>query len=423
METNKVFCVGIDLCKEFSQVTYFTTKENEPVSVDFSGLVQKYQIPTAVSKTIGKEEWFAGDDAVKSAKLGEAELVEDLLAKAAEKNPINVDDIVIMPIEILKIYLDYLLQIARMAGQSDYMDKVCITVEDFNISVLNIIKKAMNELGVDDDHLEILSHKEAYIHYVLNQKPEIWRGDVVLFDYNTSGLSVHRMYMAVERGNKIIMVNTDEFFEEVPYSLSENQLSVDLLDTRLKEAAKHAMERHNVTSVFLIGRGFGDDIKLPDFIKYVCDRKRVFAGQNLYAKGAAYAAAEGILVNKVRDYLLACSERITTGIEMKILDRGRDKILRMVKPGVNWFKADCSYDFIVDNATEMELFLSPVDAKDKQVVRLSLEDFPKRINKATRITVSLSFTSDSRCHLMIKDKGFGDFFASSGTTINEELLL
>ena len=95
----------------------------------------------------------------------------------------------------------------------------------------------------------------------------------------------------------------------------------------------------------------------------------------------------------------------------------------MVKPGVNWFKADCSYDFIVDDATDMEIFLSPVDSKDKQVVRVSLQDFPKRINKATRITVSLSFTSDSRCHLMIKDKGFGEFFASSGSVVNEELLL
>lgn len=423
METNKIFCVGIDLCGEFSQVTYFNAKENEPVSVDFSGLVQKYQIPTVVSKTIGKEEWFAGDEAIKSEKLGEAVLVDDLLNKVASKNPINVDDIVIMPIELLKIYLDYLLQIARMAGQSDYLDKVCITVENFNISILNVIKKAMNELGVDEEHLEIISHKEAFIYYVMNQKPEIWRGDVVMFDYNTAGLNVHRLYMANERGLKIIMVNTDEYKEEVPFSLSLNSLSVDLLDTRLKEAAKHSMDRHNVTTVYLIGRGFADDIKLPDFIKYVCDRKRVFAGQNLYAKGASYAASEGILVNRMRDYLLACSERITTGIEMRILDRGKDKILRMVKPGINWFTADCSYDFIVDDANELEIFLSPVDTKEKQVIRISLEDFPKRINKATRITVSLSFTSDSRCHLMVKDRGFGEFFASSGSIINEELLL
>ena len=158
--------------------------------------------------------------------------------------------------------------------------------------------------------------------------------------------------------------------------------------------------------------------------RYFPDRwKRVFAGQNLYAKGAAYAAGEGFLVNKAKDYLIACKERITTGLEMKISDRGKDKILRMIKPGVNWFGADCSYDFILDDVNELEIFLSPVDIREKQLIRISLDGFPKRGNKATRITVSLSFTSDSRCHLMVKDRGFGEFFASSGRVINEELLL
>lgn len=423
MDTNNYFCVGIDLCSKFSQVTYFNYKEIEPVSVDFSGLKVKYQIPTAVSKSLGKEEWYAGDEAIKSSMLGEAVLVEDILNKAATKNPVSVDDIIVMPIELLKIYLDYLLQVARMAGQCEIIDKVCITLQDFNISILSVLKKAMHELGVKDEQLEILSHKETFIYYVLNQKQEFLKGDAMLFDYSYTGLNVHRMYTVTERGQRIVMLSSESFETDIPFSLSENAESIDLLDFRMREAARLTMDRHNVSTVYLIGAGFSDDIKLNGFIKYVCDRKRVFAGQNLYAKGAAYAAAEGLLVNKVKDYLIACSERITTGIEMKISDRGKDKILRMIKPGVNWFGAECSYDFILDDVNELEIFLSPVDIREKQLIRISLEDFPKRGNKATRITVALSFTSDSRCHLMVKDKGFGEFFASSGRVINEELLL
>lgn len=423
MDTNKCFCVGIDLCSKFSQVTYYSYKEMEPVSVDFSGLKAKYQIPTAVSKSHGKEEWYAGDEAIKSAALGEAVLVEDILNKVATKNPVSVDDIIIMPIELLKIYLDYLLQVARMAGQSEVIDKVCITLNDFNISILSVLKKAMNELGISGEQLEILSHKETFIYYVLNQKQEFLKGDAVLFDYGYSGLNVHRMYSVAERGQRLVLLSSESFEQDIPFSLSENENSVDLLDFRMREAARLTMDKHNVSTVYLIGQGFADDIKLNSFIKYVCDRKRVFAGQNLYAKGAAYAAAEGLFVNKAKDFLIACSERITTGIEMKISDRGKDKILRMIKPGINWFGADCSYDFIVDDVSELEIFLSPVDIREKQLIRISMKDFPKRVNKATRITVSLSFTSDSRCHLMVKDRGFGEFFSSSGRVINEELLL
>lgn len=423
MMTNKLFCVGIDLCSDFSQVAYFNYKDTEPVSVDFEGMEQKYQIPTVVCKASGREEWFAGVDAVRCAESGEGVLVDGLLDKAAAKNPVNVDDVVIMPIELIKIYLDYLLQIARKFGGCDAIDKICITIEEFNISILNVIAKALVELGVDKEHYEIISHGESFVFYTLNQKKELFRGDVMLFDYSSRGLSVNRMYIANERGLKIVMVQADDFSNEVPFSLSENKTSVDLLDERLKEAAVKTMEKHNVTSVFLIGKGFSDDIRLQDFIKYVCNRKRVFAGQNLYSKGACYAASNGLLTNNVRDYLIACAQRITTGIEMKISDRGKDKILRMIRPGINWFGADCSYDFIVDDMKELELFLSPVDTKEKQLVRISLEDFPIRPNKTTRVTLSLSFTSDSRCHLMVKDRGFGEFYQSSGSVINEELLL
>ena len=82
-----------------------------------------------------------------------------------------------------------------------------------------------------------------------------------------------------------------------------------------------------------------------------------------------------------------------------------------------------SYLIIVDDMDELEIFLSPLGTREKQLVRVPLGDFPKRPEKATRITVSFSFTSDSRCHMMVKDKGFGEFFLSSGIVMNEELLL
>ncbi len=426
---NMMFYVGIDLCSMYSQVTYYkkinssNRQDIEPVSVDFTGLAWQYQIPTVVSKSFGKDEWYAGDEALKSSKLEEAQLVDNILEKAVNKNPVIVDGVNVMPIELIRRYLEYLIHSAKLAGDSDKVDRICITFENYNISLLNCVSKALKEMGYSTSQISYMSHSESFIYYVMNQKADIWAGDSVLFDYNENGLQVHRMYIANERGSKIVMVHSEDFTEDIPFSLSSNTDSVETLDQRLRAAAVQVMDKKNVSSVFLVGRGFLDDMKLPDFIKYICDRKRVFAGQNLYAKGAGYAADSQISSGIMREFLIACPERITTGIEMKIKDRGRDKILRLVRPGVNWYGADCSYDFIVDNIDNLELFLSPVDTREKQLVKISLGDFPVRPNKATRINISLSFTSDSRCHLMVKDKGFGEFFTSSGIVINEELLL
>lgn len=416
------FCVGIDLGSDYSQVSYYNYQNKEPVSVNFEGQEWKYRVPTTVSKTIGRSEWFAGDEAVHSAKLGEAVLVEDLLKKAADKNPVRVDDTSVMPIELLERYLDYIIQLVKAEGGSEVVDRVCITLTDYNISVLNVIAKAMENIGISRDRLVTSSYDESFIYYAVSQKEELWKNDVFLFDYDEAGLAVKRMYIVNERGTRIVMVHTDEFYDELSYDVWENKLSAEYLDDKLYQIAMKLFNKRNISTVYLTGIAFADDIKRPSFINYICDRRRVFAGNNLYCKGACYQAFADI-TGGLKDVMLACKERITTGIEMKISDRGRDKILRMVRPGINWFGADCEYDFIVDNAEAVEIFLSPVDTREKQLVRVPLSDFPDRPAKATRITVSFSFTSDSRCHMMVKDRGLGEFYNSSGRVINEELLL
>lgn len=421
--TSKLFCVGIDLCSDFSQVAYFSYKDKEPVEVEVSEFEQKYMMPTVVGKISSRDEWLAGADVLKYSQTEEVILVEGILEKAISETEVAVDDIMIKPIELIKIYLDYLLQIARKAGNSNTIDKICITVEDFNISVLNVIAKALEELGIDRRYFEIISHGESFIFYTISQRPDIYRGDVILFDYGPNGLKVKRMFIANNKGTKIIMIHTDDFSDEVSYDLATDTEYRELLDERLKEIAEKIITANKVVTVFLTGSGFGEEMELENFLKYICNRKRVFIGQNLYVNGACYSASQGLLINSIKDYLIACEHRITTGIELKISDRGRDKILRMVRPGINWFSANCSYDFIVDDVNEMGIFLSPVTEREKRVIKISLDEFPIRPNKTTRITLSLSFTDDAKCNVAIKDCGFGEFYPGSGLIINKELIL
>lgn len=418
------FCVGIDLGDEYSQVSYYNYNDKEPVSVKFEGTEPDYLAPTVVGKAIGADKWYAGDEALESEKLGESELIFGLLQKAIDKNPIKVDDSTVMPLELIEKYLDYLMTSARIDGKAEEIDMVCVTVENFHISLLNVIAKAMENLGIDKKKLVVSSRNESYIYYALSQKPELWKNDVFLFDYSKKGLVTRRIYMTVERGTSIVMVHEDDLRNEVPYVKTDSPEACSHLDDMLKELSHRMFDKTIISSVYITGEGLNGNIsELTGFVSYICNRRKVFAGQNLYCKGACYQALEAVSGGGFKDSLLACPERITTGIEMKISDRGRDKILRMVRPGINWFGADCSFDFIVDDMDELEIFLSPLGTREKQLVRVPLVDFPKRPGKATRITVSFSFTSDSRCHMMVKDMGFGEFFQSSGIVMNEELLL
>ncbi len=419
---DKLFLVGIDLCDDFSQISYYNYIENEPISIDLPGLDNKYCIPTVVCKSNGRSDWFAGEEAEKCSTLGEGILIKGILQKAIEKNPVQVDDISVMPIDLMQTYLDYLLQIVKNFTNCEKIDQICITVELFHISLLNVIVKAMNNLGFSREQLVLTSHTESFVYYSISQKKELWSNEVVLFCYDTNGFSSYRMYRVNERGTQIIMVQKQEK-QELSDSCKHSYGFTEQEDELLVELAEKVLEKRIVSSVYLVGSNFGEDVKNTKFIKYVCNRRRAFMGHNMFCKGACYQLFENNYGIVSKDFFLACEERITTGIEVRILDRGKDKILRLLKPGTNWFGADDSFDFIVDNKSEIELFLSPMDAKEKQVVKIPLTDFPKRPNKTTRISISISFTNDSRCHLMVKDKGFGEFFMSSGRIINEELLL
>ena len=425
MNVNDGICVGIDLCADYSQLSYCKLNNEEPVSVEFYTNTSKSNLftPTVVSKTIGMEQWYAGDEADTSGKLGEAVLVKDLLRKVVDKNPVQVDDVTIMPLDLLNIFFGYLLQAAKADADCDNILMVSVTLRDYNISVLKAVVKSLENLGIERDRIITSSHDESYIYYTINQSEDLWKNDVFLFDYDDMGLVTKRFYIAPGSGQRIVMVHSEDYTEEVSAKLIENTASGEYLDRRLLEIATKLFEKKNISTVYLTGKYFSDEIDMPDFIKFICERRRVFAGNNLYCKGACFQARQAVTDCGPKDMLLACRERITTGIEMKISDHGKDKILKMVKPGVNWFGADCSYEFIVDNIDEIEIFLSPVDSMEKQVVKVSLADFPDRKNKTMRIAISFSFTSDSRCYMMVKDMGFGEFFASSGMVINEELLL
>lgn len=420
----KALYVGIDFGNAFSQVSFYNFKENEPVSVDFSGLENRYQIPTVISKTLGREEWFIGDEAKNCAALGEAELVDDLIGKAINREPVIVDDISMMPMDLVRIFFDGLLHSVTLFSGIGTIGKICITLEEYRIGILNIISEALYGLGFSRDQFIFAGREESYIYYAMSQDKELWRGDVVLFDFDVKGLHYYRLYSVIERGTRIVMTHEENLEEEVPYVLLDGESAEGLLDERLTRCARALFENANVTTVYLTGKGFEGELHVPEFLRYICERRRVFAGQNLYTKGACYQAYESARENSAfKDMLLACPQRITTGVEVRIESQGRDKILRLVKPGVNWYGADVSVDFILDDIKELELFLSPLDTKEKQIAKISLEDFPDRPNKATRITLKMSFTSDSRCHVMILDRGFGDFFPSSARVINEELLL
>ncbi len=93
----------------------------------------------------------------------------------------------------------------------------------------------------------------------------------------------------------------------------------------------------------------------------------------------------------------------------------------MAAAGDNWYEAKSTVDFIVTGNPEVEFTISPLDPKKKKLVKIGLEDFPKRPDRTTKIELSLGFSDDRTMVAVIKDKGFGEIFPAEDVMIKQEV--
>ena len=71
----------------------------------------------------------------------------------------------------------------------------------------------------------------------------------------------------------------------------------------------------------------------------------------------------------------------------------------------------------------MEFLVTPLDPKNKKLVRNPLEGFPERPNRTTRIQVSVGFLDEHTMAVGIRDRGFGDLFPATDSVIRKEVMI
>ncbi len=148
--------------------------------------------------------------------------------------------------------------------------------------------------------------------------------------------------------------------------------------------------------------------------------RKAYIGQNLYVRGACYAAYEHIYQDIFDNVTLLVDGCIKANIETDISEHGRTMRFRMIKQGTDWYMAKRSADFIIEDMTALDLKLVMSDGKciDKTI---DISSIPYREGKTTRIRLDIYAVSYDKCVVQIKDMGFGELFKSSGRVITDEI--
>lgn len=413
MTGDKRFIVGMDLGRKFSQASYYIDGMKEPESVILGFASQSYFITTEGYKKKGENKWSFGDTGKKYYETGEYTRVERIMDKVSSAETILVDGEQYLPTDILECFVKFILRECVRVTDVERPDKIAICVDNFNQSILDSIMQVLESLEFSKEDVIFFNKTECFVYYTLNAEEDLYKRGVGMMDFNDRRLLYSYMNYAVLDKKTVVMV--DSQLEEVKNADDTN------LDNKLTKLGMEMMGRQTMSSIYLTGYGFEENGHLDEFIKTVCDRKRAFMGQNMYAKGACIGAFETFYGDAYRSRIVACEDRILSDIDIEIVDKGNPKLFRVTRAGTNWYMATRSIRFIVDEAESLEIHIKSIENKKDIDVSISLDEFPKRPKRMTKILMEIEFSGPTRCRIALKDLGFGDYYKSTGKTIYREI--
>ena len=392
----KIF-VGFDLNDEFSQICYWKDGMREPVSISTVVNEEKFMIPTAVCRTNDGKNWLYGDEANKCANRQQGVLINDLINKSITGQIINVLGEKYEAFSLLELFVKRTLNLISTIGKISDVECLTFTLRETDKARVDIVKRLAKSLMIDEHKVCCQDYKESFFYYCLNQRSELWNRNVVLFDYRKSTLKGYTLKINNHTNPKVVSIS-----EGVVTPMPDGN---EAKDKTFADVIAREFDGQIVTGVFLTGQGFSEEW-LKVSLKLLCQRRRVFFGQNLYALGACYSG----IINRGEEswnYLYLGDSKIKTNLEIDTMNNNR---LFLIKAGENWYDCDCEVELILDDSQKIELIVSDIWERFENRKVVELVGMPIRKPNTTRVKMKIEALSNSQVSVSITDLGFGEMF-------------
>lgn len=374
-ELNEI-AVGFDLGPTVSMITFYTRRNNDPMTVSTARGQEQYEIPTPKN-------------------------LFSLVEQRSEEG-----------IALLSRFFEETFGLLSGVGMSKDA-YVMVTMKKMRPLWAEAVTRALCMLGFSEKKIYLQDHLESFYYYMLNQRRELWSYSAALFEHERDRI-VGYVLSANARTSPVLVKVTEAFHfyvdEKARAGMSDAEWAKEK-DRLFLEKIQEMFEGQIFTSAYLAGDGF--DREWPKMsLSYLCTRRKVFMGQNLFTKGACYGAmALGGMSHK-DDYLYAGPDMIEHNIGMEMLVRGTPEFYPMITAGGNWYTARHESEFLLDDVQEIVLYSRHMNGEEMSHT-VKLTDLPKRPNRATRIRLRLDFTAKNRCRVHLEDLGLGALYPAS----------
>ena len=380
--SNRNVIVGMDLDRKNPQICYYETGSGDTQTAPMKNGVGEDSIEAVLD---------ALEKRVRERSLSE-EALHDLQDRGAA----------------------LLRQSFRAHGIDDPEERIAgitITAEQLTRPFVSLVRGIYYRLGLDRERAFVQDHKESFYYHTMVQDPALWQRNVGFFRFSDRDVTFYSMGMdtmarpitvSIEQGITIHLAEERRRWDEQFYNM-----------------ANASLRQNMYTSIFLMGDTF-DKSWAGRSISLLCKGgRKVFVVDNLFARGACFAAREKVEGKRLGDYLYVSGDLVRSNIGMEMSIQGLDTYYPLISAGVNWYETEKECECLLTDKPELIFVISSADHEKTQLSRMQLPGMPHRPPKTTRIRLRMMYTAPGKCAIEVEDLGFGELFPSSGKVWHE----
>ncbi len=410
------FYIGMDLCSDFTQLSYYNDIKREPESVSQLNNKDTYLMPNILFYSTETDHWYVGGEASEARFNEEGIVVDGIFENLFSQNKVvvaekeyNYQDLFIM---MVKLHIDSFLYRYEDAK----VMKLVISIPEYNPRIYKLLSGLYKVMGVSKDTIEVTSHLDSGLYYIFNQEQELWINSVALYDYNADGLNYYRIDIARNKNPERVIMTHEDYSSQM--SLSKYGNDIYQMDADFAKIADYEVKKAYISSVFLTGVGFSNKW-MKKSTNVLCQGRRVFVGQNIYTKGACYRAVGGEYKEFYERFFIETKENVLFDVGISLGDE-KDTFLPIAKGGRQWYNTHGSVEVVLDDTDKVTIRYRNRHNLDEKREAVKIHGIPKRPNKTTKLSIEVEFESPHEGAVIIKDLGFGKLFPTTNKVYRKE---
>ncbi len=403
--------IGFEFNRDFSQICYYDRKTENPVCIPTKVGTNLYRFPTAIGRKPDKNEWHFGFEAEYFGKKMGGIYLADLYKRAATEKPKEEPPREGELPQAWQLLAFFFRESLKLTGLKDIVagvSKIMVTTEKLEVTLVENMRMALAAVGFRPEQYSLQDYMESFYYYTYSQRPDFWMRNIALFTFDKGYVTYHEMSEQKAVKPSPVKVETAQSCK-----LSDDPVRKD--EQFLEYAAKH-MKQDIYSGVLISGDEFDTEWPQKTIAFLNRGKRRIFYGDNLFVKGACYAALEIGEKKSMKGRIYMSPDLLKTDVGMDMLVDGKLMYIPLLQAGRNWFEEAGNCDIILDGKEDLTFILAPMDGGARRLVKMELPGLPKRPARTTRLHLELYCSSSQGCVVRAEDLGFGGFFPATHKT-------